>query len=163
MRYAPAYIGVGSNLDGPEQQVRRALTALAGLDGVAWCRCSPLYLSRPQGRTDQPDFVNAAAAVLTTGSARVLLDQLLGLERAAGRVRRDGERWGPRVLDLDLLVYAGVSHDEPRLTLPHPRMHERNFVLLPLAELAPALIVPGKGTVATLLHRVGDRGIRRLD
>ncbi|MEO0998675.1 MAG: 2-amino-4-hydroxy-6-hydroxymethyldihydropteridine diphosphokinase, partial [Pseudomonadota bacterium] len=100
---------------------------------------------------------------LTTGSARTLLDQLLGLERAAGRVRRDGDRWGPRALDLDLLVYAEACRDEPELTLPHPRMHERNFVLLPLAELAPALTVPGRGTVAALLRRVGTGGIRRLD
>ena len=110
---------------------------------------SSLYRSMPFGGIEQPDFVNAVAALLTTRPPGDLLAELQEIERRQGR-ERDGTRWGPRVLDLDLLVYSGVSVDEPGLTVPHPGIAERNFVLLPLGEIAPDLVIPGLGRVADL-------------
>ena len=147
--WRPAYIGVGSNLDSPRDQVRRALDAIAALDGCRVVRSSSLYRSAPVGPQDQPDFVNAVVAVLTTRDARELLADLQSIERSQGRVR-GGERWGPRTLDLDLLVFGSARIDEPGLTVPHPRIAERNFVLLPLEELAPDLMIPGLGTVSAV-------------
>jgi 2-amino-4-hydroxy-6-hydroxymethyldihydropteridine diphosphokinase len=145
-----AFIALGSNLDDPRAQVLRGFDALSRLPGTQVLARSRLYRSAPWGVTGQPEFVNAAAEVETGLSPRELLDALLGIERAAGR-DRSGTRWGPRVLDLDLLLHGNIELDEPGLTLPHPHLHERAFVLLPLNDLAPGLEVPGRGRVRELL------------
>ncbi|HET6546758.1 MAG TPA: 2-amino-4-hydroxy-6-hydroxymethyldihydropteridine diphosphokinase [Rhodanobacteraceae bacterium] len=158
---ALAYVALGSNLADPVRQVQLALTALEEQAGVQLLRRSRLYRSVPWGIVDQPDFVNATAELATSLSPRALLDALLRIERAQGR-RRSGERWGPRVIDLDLLLYDQLARDEPGLSLPHPRMAERPFVLAPLAELVPQMRIPGQGTVAQLLGAIDSRGCRPL-
>ncbi|MEM9057263.1 MAG: 2-amino-4-hydroxy-6-hydroxymethyldihydropteridine diphosphokinase [Pseudomonadota bacterium] len=145
----PAYIGVGSNLDAPLEQVNRAVAWLTELPDCAFALASSRYASAPLGPRDQPDFVNAVVGLLTRLSPEDLLKQLQALEQCAGR-RRDGERWGPRTLDLDLLVYAACTSDAAALTLPHPGIAERAFVTVPLAEIAPSLAVPRRGTAAAL-------------
>lgn len=139
-----AYIGIGANLGEREETVRRA----AALVGAR--RLSTLRETEPWGLVDQPLFVNAVAELETELDARSLLERLLGAERELGRVRTR-VRWGPRRIDLDLLVYGGEVIDEPDLTVPHPRLHERRFVLEPLAELEPDLVIPGRGRVSALL------------
>ncbi|HEX6260058.1 MAG TPA: 2-amino-4-hydroxy-6-hydroxymethyldihydropteridine diphosphokinase, partial [Woeseiaceae bacterium] len=139
--WRPAYVGIGSNLDDPESQVRNAFAALQRLPDSGFARCSPLYRAAPMGPTDQPDFVNAAAGVLTRLDPHALMRELQEIETAQGR-QRDTKHWGPRVLDLDLLVMGSLVVDEPGLTIPHPGIAERNFVLLPLADIAPHLPVP---------------------
>jgi len=163
-RWLPAYIGVGSNLDDPERHVRRAMDDIAAMTGVCCVTRSSLYRSAPMGPADQPDFVNAVVAMLTRRTARDLLSGLQAIEKTHGRVR-GGARWGPRTLDLDILVYAGQIIDEPDLTVPHPGMAIRNFVLLPLAELAPDLYVPGLGCVSSLACRVAgaEPALTKLD
>jgi 2-amino-4-hydroxy-6-hydroxymethyldihydropteridine diphosphokinase len=148
-----AYIGIGSNLDNPESQVRAALDALAHLPRSTFQRASRLFRTAPWGKPDQPAFVNAAAAVSTQLSPRELLDALLAIERARGR-ERDGTRWGPRLIDLDILLYGDARIDETGLHVPHPHLAERAFALLPLADLDPDLEVPGQGRVGALLERV---------
>jgi len=155
--WRPAYVAIGSNLDDPQARVLEAFERLAVLPDSAGLRRSRLYETRPMGPQDQPPYVNAAAGLLTQGSARELLARLLGIETAMGRIRR--ERWGPRVIDLDLIWMAGETIDEPGLTLPHPGVSSRNFVLYPLADIAPTLAIPGHGTVSALLRNVGDEGI----
>lgn len=154
---ATAYVGLGSNLEQPERRVRQALRALDAIARTRLMRHSRLYRTPPWGRSEQPDFVNAVAQVSTSLPARGLLDALLAVELEHGR-RRDGTRWGPRTLDLDLLVYGDVQLAEPGLILPHPRIAERAFVLLPLAELAPDLQIPGTGRVRELLASVDQGG-----
>ena len=142
-----AYIGLGSNLGEREATLRRALDLLGArvrVDAVSSFRTTD-----PVGVTDQPQFVNAVARIETERSAPELLEVLLAVERTLGRERV--ERWGPRTIDLDLLVFGEESVDEPGLTVPHPRLHERRFVLEPLAEIAPRLVVPGRGRVKDLL------------
>jgi len=156
-----AYIGIGSNLDDPERQVRRAIEALASMPETRFVRASRLFRTAPWGRTDQPAFVNAAAEIATTLSPRALLDALLAIERAQGR-HRDGTRWGPRTLDLDVLIYGDRVVDEPGLAIPHPHLADRAFVLLPLADIDPALHVPGKGRISELLRKVDATGIEPL-
>ena len=136
-----AYVGLGSNLGDREATIRAAIAALPGVVAV-----SALRETDPVGVVDQPRFLNGAARLETDLSARQLLDALLAIERELGRERR--ERWGPRTIDLDLLLYGDTAVDEPGLTVPHPRLHERRFVLEPLAELDPALVVPGRGRVS---------------
>jgi 2-amino-4-hydroxy-6-hydroxymethyldihydropteridine diphosphokinase len=148
-----AYIGIGSNLGDPEKQVRAAIEALQRLPRTTFVRASRLYRTAPWGRADQPGFVNAAASLSTDLSPRELLDALLAIERAHGRTR-DGERWGPRVIDLDILVYGDARIDEPGLHVPHPHLAERAFALLPLADLDPDLEIPGLGPVHALVERV---------
>ncbi len=160
MSPATAYIALGSNLDDPAAQVRAGFAALAALPGTRRVAQSSLYRSTPVGYRDQPDFINAVACVTTTLAPRALLDALLAIEREHGRVR--GVRNGPRTLDLDLLLYENLQHHEVGLTLPHPRLHERAFVLAPLAEIDPALKVPGQGAVQALLQGVDSSGIERL-
>jgi 2-amino-4-hydroxy-6-hydroxymethyldihydropteridine diphosphokinase len=155
------FVALGSNLDDPRTQVLRGLEALSRLPRTTVLARSRLYRSAPWGVIDQPGFVNAAAELETALAPRGLLDGLLDLERAAGR-DRTGQRWGPRILDLDLLLYGNVELDEPGLRLPHPHLHERAFVLLPLADLAPDLEVPGRGRVRELLGRVDVGGCRPL-
>ena len=145
-----AYVGLGSNLGDREGTLRRALEALGRQVDVT--AVSSFRETDPVGLLEQPRFVNAAARVETELSPRDLLDVLLAVERELGRERR--ERWGPRTIDLDLLLYGDESLDEPGLTLPHPRLHERRFALEPLAELDPALVVPGRGRVDELLSEL---------
>jgi 2-amino-4-hydroxy-6-hydroxymethyldihydropteridine diphosphokinase len=130
--------------------MRRALELLEAEDGLDVVAVSTFRETDPVGLLDQPRFLNGAAAVETDLSARDLLEALLGIERKLGRVR-DGTRWGPRAIDLDLLLYGDEIVDEPGLCVPHPRLHERRFALEPLAELAPQAVVPGAGRVSELL------------
>lgn len=155
-----ACIGLGSNLDDPVAQVRRAVEALAAHDGIRVAACSSFYASAPMGPQDQPDFINAVAVVETPLSATSLLEVLQAQEAAQAR-RRD-RQWGPRTLDLDLLLYGDTTINTARLQVPHPGLHLRAFVLYPLAELDPGRHVPGLGTVQELLAACSDAGIRRL-
>ena len=145
-----AYVGLGANLGDREATLRRALALLGAERGVEVVAVSALRETDPVGLVDQPRFLNAVAAVDTDLSARDLLDVLLGVERVLGRTR-DGPRYGPRTIDLDLLLYGDERIDEPGLDVPHPRLHERRFVLEPLAELDADLAVPGRGRVGELL------------
>lgn len=157
-----AFVALGSNLEDPRTQVLRGFEMLSSLPDTRLLARSRLYRSAPWGMTEQPEFVNAAAELETELAPRELLDGLLAIERASGR-DRSGTRWGPRVLDLDLLLYGNVRLDEPGLTLPHPHLHERAFVLLPLGELAPGLEVPGRGRVRRLLTQVDAASCVPLD
>ena len=139
-----AYVGLGSNLGDREATIRAAVAALPGVVAV-----SELRETDPVGVTEQPAFLNGAVALETGLSPRALLDTLLAVERELGRERR--ERWGPRTIDLDLLLYGSETVDEPGLTIPHPSLHERRFALEPLAELDQELVIPGRGRVADLL------------
>jgi 2-amino-4-hydroxy-6-hydroxymethyldihydropteridine diphosphokinase len=148
-----AYVGLGSNLGDRERTLRAAIGALAGEEGVEVVAVSTLRETEPVGVGAQPPFLNGAVELETTLTARELLDRLLAVEQRFGRVRIPGEH-GPRTLDLDLLLYGDEVIDEPGLTVPHPRLQERRFVLEPLAELAPGLLVPGRGGVESLLRGV---------
>ena len=153
-----AYVGLGANLGEREETIRRALELLAETAGVAVTRVSALRETEPWGRVAQPRFLNGVAELETTLDPETLVGVLLDVERRLGRVR-DGARWGPRAIDLDLLLHGVTELDVPGLTLPHPRLHERLFVLEPLAELAPDAIVPGRGRVEGLLRAVrGEHG-----
>jgi 2-amino-4-hydroxy-6-hydroxymethyldihydropteridine diphosphokinase len=148
-----AYIGLGANLGPKEVTILRAVDLLGATDGIAVLELSQLRETEPVGVVDQPLFLNGAVAIETSLSPRELLDVLLGVEQELGRVR--GEvRWGPRTIDLDLLVYGEDVVDEPGLRIPHPRLHERRFALEPLAELEPELDVPGLGRVSEALARL---------
>ena len=160
-RWLPAYVGVGSNLADPEAQVRRALQALDRLPGSRLIVSSPLYRTQPFGEVAQPAFVNAVAGLLTQSTPEELLDQLRQLERELGRAP-PRERWGPRVIDLDLLLVGREERATDSLTLPHAGIAERDFVLYPLADIAPDLDVPRLGKVGVLRERVANRGIERL-
>jgi 2-amino-4-hydroxy-6-hydroxymethyldihydropteridine diphosphokinase len=144
-----AYVGLGANLGAREEKLRRAVELLAAADGVSLLAVSQLRETEPVGVVDQPPFLNGAVALETTHTPRALLDLLLAIEASLGRVRE--ERWGPRTVDLDLLVYGDEVVDAPGLRVPHPHLHERRFALEPLAELAPELDVPGRGRVSALL------------
>jgi 2-amino-4-hydroxy-6-hydroxymethyldihydropteridine diphosphokinase len=146
-----AFVGLGANLGDREATLRSALTLLDGRDGVRVTAVSAFRETEPVGYLEQPPFLNAAAVLETTLSPRELMACLLDVERELGR-ERTGPRFGPRTIDLDLLVYEGMEIDEPGLTVPHPRLHERSFVLEPLCELDPGLVVPGRGSVAALLE-----------
>ena len=159
--WRPAYVAIGSNLNDPPARVREAYERLAALPATLSVRRSRLYGTRPMGPQDQPDFVNAAAGLLSQLTARELLEGLLRIEAAMGRNRQ--ERWGPRIIDLDLVWMVGEVIDEPGLTLPHPGVSTRNFVLYPLADIAPTLAIPGHGIVSELLCRAGDVGISVLE
>ena len=159
--WQPAYIGLGSNLEDPRAQIRRACAGLQALAATRLVRVSPLYRSKPFGPVPQADFINAVAGVLTQLDARALLGELLALERALGRPA-ERQRWGPRIIDLDLLVFGRERRDEPGLILPHGGIVERNFVLYPLCDLAPDLDVPGLGPVAELKGRLASEGLEWL-
>lgn len=148
---ATAYIGLGSNLENPQAQVTQAIGTLAALPGSRCLAVSSLYRSPPMGPQGQADYVNAVMSLQTALSALDLLDCLQSIEQQQGRVR-GAERWGPRTLDLDLLLYGEQSFDLPRLKIPHPGLHERSFVLYPLYEIAPTLVIPGHGALKTLLQ-----------
>lgn len=157
-----AFVALGSNLDHPVEQVRRALAELDQIGGTRVMRNSALYRSAPVGPGDQPDYVNAVACLITTLGPLALLHELQAIECRHGRVR-GAERWEARPLDLDLLLFDDVSLNTPQLIVPHPRLHERGFVLVPLREIAAELHVPGHGTVAELLTRVRSDDVRRLE
>jgi len=157
-----AAVGLGANLGDAAATLHDAITELARLPSSSLLRASRLYRTPAWGRTDQPDFINAVALLETDLAARDLLDALLDIERSFGRVRFDGERWGPRTLDLDLLLFGDALIDEPGLRVPHPHLHERAFVLLPLAEIAPELRIPGLDSVATLASGMAADGIEAL-
>jgi 2-amino-4-hydroxy-6-hydroxymethyldihydropteridine diphosphokinase len=157
-----AWVGLGANLGRPQQTLEQALMALRGLPGTRIVAVSPAYWTAPWGEPDQPDFLNAVACIETEQVPVVLLRALLAIESGLGR-KRESTRWGPRELDLDLLLFDRVMVDERDLSLPHPRLHQRAFVLKPLADLAPELEIPGHGSVADLLEALpGDElgGIR---
>lgn len=156
-----SYIGVGSNLDDPVARVRTGLAALRGIPGSTLVTCSSLYRTMPIGITDQPEFVNAVAALDTQLAPGMLLRELLAIERIAGR-RRGPVQGGPRTLDLDLLLHSDLEMTSIDVTIPHPRMHERAFVLVPLFEIAPTLRIPGKGAVSMLLGRCETQSVVRL-
>ncbi len=155
-----AYIALGANLGDPRESVRQAIASLDELPATRLLRASSLYLTAPMGLADQPDFINAVAAVRTRLTAAALLQALLDLEQRQGRVRSIAN--APRTLDLDILLYGDLVQDSPALTLPHPRLHLRAFVLEPLAEIAPDLALPGRGSVAAWLPAVRSQRIERL-
>jgi 2-amino-4-hydroxy-6-hydroxymethyldihydropteridine diphosphokinase len=148
-----AYVGLGANLGDRERTLRAAVDALVDEDGIEVVAVSALRETDPVGVGEQPRYLNGAVALETTVSARDLLDRLLAVEQRFGRVRVPGKH-APRTLDLDLLLYGDGEIDEPGLTVPHPRLHERRFVLEPLAELDPGLVIPGRGGVESLLAGV---------
>jgi len=148
---ATVYIGLGSNLENPYAQVTQAIGTLTTLPGSHCLAVSSLYRSPPMGPQGQADYVNAVMSLQTALSALDLLDCLQSIEQQQGRVR-GAERWGPRTLDLDLLLYGQQSFDLPRLKIPHPGLHERSFVLYPLYEIAPTLVIPGHGALKNLLQ-----------
>jgi 2-amino-4-hydroxy-6-hydroxymethyldihydropteridine diphosphokinase len=159
--WRPAYVGIGSNLESPRDRVLEAFERMAALPATRLALRSQLYLARPMGPQDQPDFVNAAAGLLTQLTARDLLNGLLGIERNMGRDRQ--ERWGPRVIDLDLLWMVDSALEEPGLTVPHPGVSMRNFVLYPLADIAPTIKIPRVGRVLDLKRDAGGDGISVLE
>ncbi|ROR32878.1 2-amino-4-hydroxy-6-hydroxymethyldihydropteridine diphosphokinase [Inmirania thermothiophila] len=154
----PCAVALGANLGDAAATLRAAVAALAALPGTRLLACSALYRTAPVGPPGQPDYLNAAALLATGLDPEGLLDALQAIERAHGR-RRDGSRWGPRTLDLDLLTYGGLRYRSRRLEVPHPRIAERPFVLVPLAEIAPGLEIPGVGRVEALRRRGGEAGI----
>lgn len=155
--WRPAYIGIGSNLDNPSEQVESGIAALEKIADSILVLRSGLYRSAPMGPADQPDFINAVAGMLTELEPHALLSALQSIERDHGR-NREGDRWGPRTLDLDLLAYTNMTFSDATLTLPHPGIVERNFVLLPWREIAPHFRIPGLASVAELARRVANRG-----
>lgn len=155
-----AFIGLGSNLENPCKQVSHALQALAGLPHIRVLARSSFYRSAPVGYLEQPDFINAVAQLETTLSPRALLDALLELERDCGRTREF--RNAPRTLDLDVLLYDDLRHHEHNLTIPHPQMHLRAFVLQPLLEIAPDCVIPGVGSVAEALSGCRQQQLERI-
>ena len=147
--WRPAYIGIGSNLDSPTEQVRMGIAAIANYPDTRLVLSSPLYCSSPMGPQDQPEFINAVVAVLTLLSPEGLFRAMQETESEHGRDRSSGH-WGPRTLDLDLLSLSSVNSQESTLTLPHPGVRERNFVLLPWSDIAPHYNVPGLTSVSAL-------------
>jgi len=160
-RWIPAYVALGSNLDDPRAQVERAFGELGELRESLLVARSSLYRTRPLGPVEQPDFVNAVAGLLTRLEPAALLAELKALEQRLGRAK-PAVRWGPRRIDLDLLVHGTARIDAPGLTVPHPGIAERAFVLVPLAEIAPDLDVPGLGRVSALLARVDPSAAESL-
>lgn len=157
-----AFVGLGANLGDPAAQLRAALQAIAALPGTQLLAVSRFYRSAPMGPSGQPDYCNAVCRIQTALAPRELLDALIGIERDAGRIR-GGERWGARQLDLDILHVEGVALDEPGLHLPHPGIARRNFVLAPLAEIAPALELPGLGRMDECARAYGTEGLALWD
>lgn len=154
------YIGLGSNLENPVEQLKTAIQALNTLSDRGEMKVSPMYQTQPVGPQDQPDFINAVVGFDTSLSATQLLDELQAIESAQHR-QRDAQRWGPRTLDLDLLLYGEEVIDNDRLQVPHPRLHQRAFVLLPLSDIAPDLDIPGMGVLSDLVDSTDISGIRQ--
>ena len=156
-----AVVALGSNLDDPEAHVRRGFADLDRLPDTHVTARSALYRTEPVGYADQPPFVNACARITTRLPARELLDGLLDIERRHGRSR--GIPNGPRTLDLDIVLYGDATIAQPGLAVPHPRAHERAFVLAPLVDVWPDAVIPGRGPARQLLERTGCEGVQRLD
>lgn len=159
--WVPAYVALGSNLDDPRQQVTAAFAALAQLPATRLVLRSRCYRSEPLGPQDQPDYINAAAGLLTQLSPRQLFNELQAIESRLGRTR-DGERWGPRRIDLDLLLYGELSVAEADLSIPHRGLTQRNFVLYPLCDIAPTL-TPGRHSLEQLAAQIGAAGLVPLE
>ena len=157
-----AYVGVGSNLDDPLHHVRDAISGLDRLPATRLVSRSSLYRTKAVGPVEQPDFINAVVCLETLLAPRALLAELQAVEAAHGR-RRDGIRWGPRPLDLDILLYGSLRLDDGGLIIPHPRITERAFVLTPLLEIAPALIIPGGPPIAELAALASSHGVAMLE
>ena len=157
-----ALIGLGGNLGDAAATLRQTFRELDALPETRLLRASKLYRSRAWGRTDQPDFINAVAMIETALDARALLDAMLGIEHDAGRERHADQRWGPRTLDLDLLLYGDAVIDEPGLHVPHPHLHERSFALVPLVEIAPDAMIPGIGAARDALAKLDPSDIEAL-
>lgn len=155
-----AFVGLGSNLDAPHDQLDAALAALARLEHTELTGRSARYWTKPVGDPDQPEFLNAVAALETGLDSVELLESMQAIETAQGRARDPSRRWGPRPIDLDLLLFGSLTIHTPDLTVPHPRLHERAFVLRPLADLAPDLPIGSLGTVSELLAAVNSAGVR---
>lgn len=158
-----ACIGLGANLGRPVASLLQATDELSALADTRLLARSRFYRTPAWGRLDQPDFINAAALLATRLEPQVLLEALLRIERDAGRQREPGSRWGPRVLDLDLLLYDGRVLDLPGLRVPHPHLHERAFALVPLAEIAAAEPFPGHGSVGEALLGLDAHGVEPMD
>jgi len=146
------YIGLGSNLNDPESQLKKAIISLEMVPSTTVVRTSSFYKSKPVGPQDQPDYINAVVELDTELSAQVLMDYLQGIENEQGRVRE--QKWGPRTLDLDILLYGDEIIQGDHLEIPHVEMHKRGFVLVPLDEISPDCVIPGVGSVQTLLQQV---------
>ncbi|HEX5756933.1 MAG TPA: 2-amino-4-hydroxy-6-hydroxymethyldihydropteridine diphosphokinase [Arenimonas sp.] len=157
-----AYIGLGGNEGDVVSALTAALQALDALPQSSLLARSRFYRTPAWGQVAQPDFINAVAELQTTLPPRALLDALLDIERGLGRTRSSGNRWGPRTVDLDLLLYGDSTIDVPGLVVPHPHLHQRAFVLKPLLEVAPALSIPGHGSAAALLAGIDASGIEAL-
>jgi len=155
------FIGLGSNLDNPFLQIKNALHRLQHLPETKILKCSSAYQSKPLGPQDQKDFINAVAHIETHYNPSELLERLQHIENQQGR-KRDVTRWGPRTIDLDLLLFAQQILHSPELTIPHPELENRAFVLIPLAEIAPELILPSQKKVATLAENCSQDGIIKL-
>jgi len=153
------YIGLGSNLSDPQAQIAAALDQLKQLEQCTVCQISSLYFSRPMGPQDQPDYMNAVVAIETNLTAIALLEQLQAIEKNAGRVRKDN-RWGARVLDLDMLLFDQQVINTERLTIPHYGLKQREFVLLPLAEIAPNLLLPDGDSIQGLAKQIEKNGLK---
>lgn len=158
-----AFVGMGGNIGDVANTLMEAIWALEALPQTSVRSQSDLYRSPPWGRTDQAEFINAVVELQTRLAPSILLDSLIEIEERFGRVRNLDERWGPRTLDLDLLVYGDQTIQTPGLCIPHPHLHERGFVLVPLAQIAPNLDVPGQGRVADLLAEIDASAITPID
>jgi 2-amino-4-hydroxy-6-hydroxymethyldihydropteridine diphosphokinase len=155
------YVGLGSNLEDPVAQVLEAVEELEMIPDSILVSRSSLYRGKPMGIADQPDYVNAVVAMDTLLSAENFLQELIRIEDLQGRVR-DGEKWGPRIIDLDLLMYGKQKINTPDLIVPHPGMHERDFVIIPLSELAGDVNVPGQGRLTALINKCENHSLRKL-
>lgn len=156
-----AYIGLGSNLSNPRLQITKAADEIAKIEAANVIALSALYLSKPMGPQDQDDYINAVIALETTLSALELLNALQLIENAAGRVRKDN-RWGARILDCDIILFGNESIENERLTVPHYGVKVREFVLLPLAEIAPTLHLPDGSSISSLAAKINSNGIVKL-
>lgn len=157
---ATAFVGMGSNLSDPEQQLRSAARALERLPGCLKASFSPIYRSRPLGPR-QPDYLNAVARLRVALGPEALLDELQAIER--DQLRQRAERWGPRTIDLDILLFGQQTYTSPRLSIPHKEMKNRHFVLAPLSDLAPDLRLPDGESLSTALGRLRDDGLQKLE
>jgi 2-amino-4-hydroxy-6-hydroxymethyldihydropteridine diphosphokinase len=158
-----AFVGLGGNLGEVAATLRTATDALSRLPGTRLLRASGLYRTPAWGLEQQPDFINGVVALETRLDPRELLDELLRIERESGRERDGGPRWGPRTLDLDLLLHGDAVVDQPGLRLPHPHLHERAFALVPLLEIAADILIPGQGSARDALSRLETSAIEALE
>lgn len=156
------YIGIGSNLDNPLQHVQQAIAELQQLPQSNYIATSALYRTAPMGPADQPDYINAVSAIQTTLTPIQLLDSLQAIEHHHGRIRQ-GSRWGPRTLDLDVLLYGEKTINDSRLIVPHPGLHQRSFVLYPLQDIDPDLVIPGQGPLTSLIEQCPYSALERVD